>query len=118
MKLATLFVSLGSLLVGISGGIASAATSYNITLHASAVVEGKELKPGDYKVVVDGNNATFRGEKDVIQTRVTQAQNDVKYRDTTVSYQVAGGKYNVEEIHIGGDSTKLVFDAPPSAGGN
>jgi hypothetical protein len=63
MKLAALSVSLGTLAVG----IASAASGYDIKIHAATVVDGK---------------------------------------------------YNVEEIHLGGTSTKLVFGSPAAPAGN
>ena len=99
--------------------IASAATSsYTVTFHASTVVEGKVLKPGDYKVVVDGGNATFKDGKTEVQAHVTSEQNAAKYGTTSVSYEVVDGKYNVEEIHIGGSATKLVFAAHGASSGN
>ena len=114
MKFATLFLSLSTLAVG----IASAATSYNLTLHTPATVAGKELKPGNYKVQVEGSSATIKGDGGSVQAQVTPTQNASKYSSTTVQYHVANGKNRVEEIRLGGTSTKLIFSGTGEATGN
>lgn len=114
MKIAALFVSLCTL----ATGIASAASSYGVTLHAKTVIAGKELKAGSYRVQVDGNNATIKGEGGTVQTPVTTSQNDTKFDKTTVQYHLAEDKYALDEIRIGGTSTKLVFTGNGPVSGN
>ena len=114
MKFAALFVSLCTL----ATGIASAASSYNVTLRAHTVVAGKELKQGSYRVHMDGNNATIKGEGGSVQTTVTPTQNETKFTSTNVQYHLIDGKFDLDEIRLGGTSTRLVFTGNRNASGN
>lgn len=91
---------------------ASAATRYNITLFQPSVINGTELKPGDYKVEVDGDKAVFKQGKKMFEAPVKLEESKDKYASNTVRY-LLGGK--VEEIRIGGTHTKLVFEGDGSA---
>lgn len=113
MKIATIFVSLGIL-----AGVASAATSYDVRFRNPTAVAGKEMKPGEYSLSVNGDTATLKGEKSTAQAKVTSEKVAEKYASTTVHYRIDNGKYTVEEIDLGGTTTKLKFDASGSASGN
>ncbi|MCC7234054.1 MAG: hypothetical protein IT163_02045 [Bryobacterales bacterium] len=89
--------------------IAAAAESYKVTLFQESVISGTTLKPGDYKVMVDGNTATIAAGKHKVEAPVTVENADSKFSATSVRYQTADGKYRVKEIRLGGTSTKLVF---------
>jgi hypothetical protein len=89
--------------------IASAASSYKITLHQPTLVAGKELKPGVYKLEVNESTAKLSQGKQTVETPVKMETADTKFRDTSVRYRNGDGKYRVEEIRIGGTSTRLVF---------
>lgn len=86
--------------------VASAASNYNVTFYQPVVVNGTTLKPGEYTVEVNDNKATIKKGKSVAETPVKVENNDAKYRATTVL--LAGTQ--VEEIHVGGTHTKLVFE--------
>jgi hypothetical protein len=102
----------------LAAGIASAASNYKLTLGSPSVIAGKELKPGDYKVEVDGSNVKIEGNGSSVQTAVKTEQNAKKYDATTVRYSKADGKLKVDEIRIGGTTTKLVFDDSSSTASN
>ncbi len=96
--------------------LASAAT-YKVKIADPVVVNGKELKPGDYKVEVTDTTAVLRNGKDATEVKVKVESNQRKYDSDAVRFTTDGGKNNLEEIHIGGTKTKLVIEAPKTANG-
>lgn len=88
---------------------ANAATMYNVRINNPAVVGGIELKTGDYRVEVAGDKAMIHGKKDTVEASVKVQEGSEKFSSTTVQYSMAGGKYRIDEIHLGGTKTKLVF---------
>lgn len=89
--------------------VASAASSYRITLFQPSIVAGTELKPGDYKVTLKDNKAIISSGKTSVEANVTSETADAKFSSTTVRYSNGDGKYRVQEIRLGGTNTKLVF---------
>jgi hypothetical protein len=88
---------------------ASAASSYKITLFQPSIVNGTELKPGEYKVEVTDNKAVIKRGKTSIEAPVRTETADTKFSSTSVRYKNGDGKYRLEEIHLGGTNTKLIF---------
>lgn len=96
--------------------VASAADSYRVTLFQPSVVNGKELKAGEYKVTVQDNKATISQGKNSIEAPVKVEATDAKFSSTSVRYTNGDGKYNVQEIRLGNTRTKLVFQTEGQAG--
>jgi len=90
--------------------VASAANSYRVTLFQPAVLNGTELKAGDYKVTLKDNKAILTSGKTSVEADVKQETADSKFSSTTVRYTDAQGKYRVQEIRLGGTNTRLVFE--------
>lgn len=90
--------------------VASAANSYRVTLFQPTMVNGTELKPGDYKVTLKDNKAVITAGKTSVEANVKQETADSKYNSTTVRYADENGKYRVQEIRLGGTNTRLVFE--------
>jgi hypothetical protein len=90
--------------------VAAAASSYKVTLFERAVLGSTELKPGDYKVEVNGEKATFRAGKNTAEAAVKIETGSEKYSQTTVRYSNGDGKYHIQEIRLAGTNTKLVFN--------
>jgi hypothetical protein len=88
----------------------ASATNFNVTLFQPSVVAGTELKPGEYKVQVNGDKMTIKNGKKVIEASVKSEQVDSKFGSTSVRYVNGDGKYTVTEIRIGGTNTKLVVN--------
>ena len=85
-------------------GIAGAA-SYNVKLIQPSVVKGTQLKPGDYRVTVENDKATFVKGKETVEAQVKVESADTKFQATSVRY--AGEA--ISEIRLGGTKTRLVF---------
>lgn len=89
--------------------IASAASSYRVTLFQPAEIAGKELKPGVYKVELKDSTAVISMGKQSVEAPVKTETADTKYSSTTVRFRNGDGKYRIEEIRLGGTTTRLVF---------
>jgi hypothetical protein len=95
----------------LAAGLAVAGPRYNVTLHQASTVNGTQLKPGDYKIEVNGDKATITSGKTSVEAPVKVEDGDEKYKATTVRYATGNGSYQVDEIRLGGTKTKLVFDS-------
>ncbi|HLK47345.1 MAG TPA: hypothetical protein VKT49_04370 [Bryobacteraceae bacterium] len=86
-------------------GIASAASSYTINLSSEASAGSKTLKPGTYKLQVEGNQAVFKQGKESISIPVTVEKSANKFAYTSVDTMGS----TLREIDLGGTNTKVVF---------
>lgn len=91
-------------------GIASA-KSYDLTLTAPAMAGNNELKPGDYKLKVDGSQAVITGQQSKASVTVpVKIQNsDKKFGYTTVESSNQGGMDTIQAIDLGGSNTRLTL---------
>ena len=92
--------------------IAGAAETHRLTLYSPTMVNGTELKPGDYKLEIDGGKAVIKRGKDSVESAVRLENGDKKFGSTTVRYDGADGRYKLSEIRLGGTKTKVVFETP------
>ena len=91
-------------------GSASAANKFNVTFDRPAIVAGVELKPGEYKLTVEGNKVTIAsGKEEAAQAEVTVQTEQRKFSSTAVRYDMAEGKANVTQIKLGGTNQVLDF---------
>jgi hypothetical protein len=90
--------------------VASAASSHKITLFQPSLVNGTELKPGEYKVTVQDNKAVISSGRTSVEATVKTETADSKFSSTTVRYRNGDGKYRLQEIRLGGTTTRLVFE--------
>ena len=99
------------LLLAISvAALAVAATkSYSVELYQPAMLGSTALSPGTYQVQVTDQRAVVRNGKMHGEAPVKVEMADSKYDTTTVRFSNGDGKMHIQEIHIGGTKTKLVF---------
>ena len=90
--------------------IASAAGSYKVTLSQPSVVNGKELKAGEYRLNVTESKVTISSPKESVEIPAKVENGDQKFDTTAIRYTEEGGKQNITEIRLGGTKTKLVFN--------
>jgi len=88
----------------------ASAETYKVTLFQPTVVEGTELKAGEYKVDVKDSKVIIANGKQSAEAAVKVESADKKFGSTTVRYANAGGKYSIQEIRLGGTRTRLVFN--------
>ena len=106
MKMTKLYVCLALT----ASAFAAAASHYNIDLRNPVVVAGTELKPGVYRMELNGDKAMIQGTKQQVEASVKVEEGGEKYSGTTVRYTMTDGKYHVTEIRLGGTKTKVVFN--------
>lgn len=90
--------------------IASAKT-YEITLATPSKAGNVQLKAGQYRLKVDGTNATFvsveNGKTATAPVKVVNT--DKKFETTTVDASKEGDTSLIKDIELGGSKTKLEF---------
>jgi hypothetical protein len=106
MKLSKLMLSFGTLALA----IASAASTYHFSIFEPSFVAGQELKPGDYKIELNGDKAMIKAGKQTVETAVKVENGTEKFPETSVRYANTNGKMMVTEIRLGGTHTKLIFN--------
>jgi hypothetical protein len=94
--------------VGALAAVAGA-KSYTVNLFAPAMLGSTELQPGEYKVEVVDQKAVIRNGKMHGEFAVKVENSNSKYNTTTVRFTNGDGKMHIQEIHVGGTTTKLVF---------
>jgi hypothetical protein len=102
-------ILLGFAFVGLA--IASAASSYNITFYQSVMVNGSELKAGQYKLELKDKTAVLKQGKTAAEAPVTIENDGQKFQRTSVRLD----GMQVQEIRIGGTNTRVVFDKSSNA---
>jgi hypothetical protein len=89
-------------------GVASA-KSYDIILTAPAKAGDTELKPGEYKLKVEGSQAVFTDAQNAksFSVPVKIENRDKKFDYTSVESTNQDGMDNINAIDLGGSNTRL-----------
>jgi len=108
--------------LSLAGLAIASAAQHRVTLFEEAVLNGATLKPGDYRLVIEGDKAVLTRGKQKIEAPVSVEKADSKYATTSVRYTTGNsGSSRIQEIRVGGTDTKIIFDsgaaAPSAAGG-
>ena len=88
----------------------ASAKSFSVTLFQPSIIGGAELLPGEYKLDLNESNVVIRNGKKRAEATVKVESVDRKFGSTSVKYQNGDGKYRVQEIRLGGTTTRLVFN--------
>jgi hypothetical protein len=108
MKLFKLTLGVATLALG----VASAASSYKVTIPSDTWAGDTQIKAGSYKVTVEGNQATFTMGKQTVQVAASVEKATGKFPDTML--ETTGTKLSA--IDVGGTDTKIVFKPAKAAG--
>lgn len=95
--------------------IAANAASYHVTLFQDSKVNGKSLKPGEYRVEIKDNAVLIKGDRDAIEVPAKTETADKKYSTTTVRYN---GNAEVTDILVGGTNKHIVVLQDKANGGS
>ena len=87
------------------------AKTYEITFTTLTKAGSVQLKPGQYRLKIDGSNATFTDLNNLksYTTPVKVQTTDKKFDDTKVQSTKDGETDRLEEIDLGGSKTKVGF---------
>lgn len=110
-KLLVIFATLALAVAG------AADKTYHVTLNETATVNGTQLKPGDYRIQVEGDKAVFKiGKKTVTEVPAKVENASHKFDSTQVAIEGANNQPKISEIRIGGTTTRIVFSGGTAAG--
>jgi hypothetical protein len=99
-----------ALLLLVAGLVASAKT-YNFSVDGVTQIGTAELKAGEYKVKVDGQQVSLvdrAGHQ--IETTAKLESADHKFTHTAIAISTKDGGARILSIELGGSSNKVVFD--------
>jgi len=112
MNISKLILTFGTLALA----VASAADAYRVSLRETTELAGKQIKPGDYRIEVNGSRAVIKdGKKELAESAVSVQTGNEKFPSTRVRYDNGDGRYHLREILLGGTSTTLVFASEAAA---
>ena len=86
-------------------GIASAASSYTITVPKALSIGETKINAGQYKLEVEGNQAIFKHGKESIPVPVTVEKTASTIRDTKIETEST----RLRAINVGGTNLRIVF---------
>jgi hypothetical protein len=89
--------------------LAWAASSHSVNFSKPAIVGNTEIKPGDYKLELNGNKAVLKRGKTEVEAEVTVENGATKFTQTSACCLGDDGKYRLQEIRVGGTNTKVTF---------
>jgi len=90
--------------------VAASAATYKVTLYQPAVVQGKELKAGEYKLDVKDTSIVIANKTMSVETSVKVETAEQKFSSTTVRFANTEGKFSIQEIRLGGTKTRLILN--------
>ena len=97
------------LMITLAIAIASAKT-YEVTLFQPSVLKGTELKPGEYKLDIEGSKIVLKSGKVAVESEVTVETSPQKIGRTTVRLEAVDGKNQIREIRVGGTNLKVIVN--------
>lgn len=103
-----MFNKIAFTLVAAGAMVASAATgTFKFSILQDSLIDGKQVKAGDYKLEVkDNNTAILKHGKQVIELPAREETAPSKFSTTEMQYT---NNNDLQEIRIGGTNTKIVF---------
>ena len=104
------------ILMTVAVAVASAASkTYSVSITSPAWIGTNELKPGDYKLEIEGDHAVLRNGKTVLNVPAKIEAGNQKHSATAVTIDNQGSRAVVREIEVGGTPTTVVFPADTTA---
>lgn len=99
-----------ALAAAFAGTVPTHGPAYAVTLVQPTVVGGTVLKPGEYRLTLDGNKATLMLGKQAVSADVKVQTQDRKIDTTTLRFEEVAGKQNLREVRLGGTKITLLFE--------
>ncbi|HLY17314.1 MAG TPA: hypothetical protein VKR61_08810 [Bryobacteraceae bacterium] len=96
---------------------AASAATYKVSFVEPSVVKGQTLKAGDCKLDIKDNTVIIQQGKQKLEVPAKVEDMHKKFERTRVLYNENKGKFTIQEIELGGTTTKLTFDNGVQMGG-
>jgi hypothetical protein len=94
----------------------AASSSFHVNIDQPTWVGGTQLKPGDYKVALEGDKAMIKVGKTMVEVPAKVENADKKFDATSVRVDSVNNKQSLKEIRVGGTTMRVLF-TPSSAAG-
>ncbi len=106
-------------LAGLTLAVAAFAASntFHVTFDSAAWIGTFEVKPGNYKIQIEGDKAILKSGKNVIEVPAKLESAEHKFQTNSVVINTIDHKQKVEEIQIGGTNERIVFSGASSTSG-
>jgi hypothetical protein len=91
----------------LAGTVFAAGNTFKVDIFQDSVVDGKALKAGSYKIMMENGNAVIKQGNQTIEVPAREENEADKVASTELLYK--DGK-NLEQIRVGGTHTRIVFD--------
>jgi hypothetical protein len=89
----------------------ASAKSYDIVLSGPTMAGATQLQPGEYKLKVENNQATFTDQNQKSFTAAVKVENaGQKFQETQVETSHQGDMDHISAIDLAGSTTKLNFN--------
>src|SRR6185369_12279747 len=98
-----------ALALATAGTIPAVGSNFKITLSQPSVVNGADLKAGEYRLTLGAEKVTISDGKKNVEAPISVETVDKKFDQTAIHYTSVAGKFKVSEIRLGGTKTKLIF---------
>ena len=96
---------------GVCGLAVASAKTYTVTLSQPYTVAGRQLRPGDYRLTVNGTKAVLMDRRGKTIDANTTVQNEQKkYSYTAVESNSANGATHLQAIEVAGTNVKVNFN--------
>ena len=98
-------------LVALLGVMLVCAKSYTINISDPATAGGTQLKPGEYRIKLDGAQVVLldnAGKRIDTTAKIETAEH--KFDQTSISVSKADGTNRIISIQLGGSTNRLVFE--------
>ena len=99
-----------ALVMAMAGTVPAPGSSFRVSITQLSVVQGSELKPGEYRVSLGAEKVTFTSGKVAVDAPMKIEVSPEKFNATAVRYSNENGKAVISEIRVGGTTTRLVFN--------
>jgi hypothetical protein len=95
----------------------AASNTFHVTFDSAAWIGTSEVKPGNYKIQIEGDKAVLKSGKNVIEAPAKLETANHKFQTSGVVLNTVNNKPTVEEIQIGGTNERIVFSGGSSTTG-
>jgi len=96
-------------LLGLTSVAFAGTKSYSIILNAPAMAGNNELKPGEYKLRIEGDQAVFTQDSKTWSVPVKIESGTQKFAQTLVESTNKGDMDTIKAIDLAGSTTKVQF---------
>ena len=96
--------------IGVAGLSIASAKSYGFTTEEQYNVGTAQLKPGSYRLVVNGNNVALEDSRGKVQANGSIENEARKFSSTAVVSTSVDGMARIKTIEIGGTNLQVDFN--------